>query len=213
MATITSGVQTSLGSMFSVKPWIMVLLVLAAADNFDEPTSLFIPLMHSYNGVDWETRAELKLRLAGERSSSVSYQHRKFEKERLIKQGMYWVGIETERVFLKVALPVCALTSADLHDHLSLHVDFENKQILSINYSGASACTKLTTVALKPSTQVELEHTQLSPKPSFYTKPLTEAEPEPGFLRKYWWAILIGYIFLLRAGGNAPGQPAQQPAS
>lgn len=189
----------------------IILLALAAADKFDEPTTLQVPLLHSYNGVDWEQRGELKVRLSGERSSSVSYQHRKFEKERLNKQGLYWVGIETDRVFLKVALPSCALTTSDLHDHLSLHVDYESNQILSLNYRGASTCSKLTTVALRPSTVVELEHTQLSPKPSFYTKPLTEAEPEPSFIRKYWWVMLIAYIFLLRAGGNAP--PGQQPAS
>jgi hypothetical protein len=192
---------------------IWLLLVLAAADKFEEQATSTLPLMHSYNGVDWEPRGDLKIRFSGERSSSVTYQHRKFEKERLNKGGLYWIGLETDSLFLKYAVPVCALTSADLHDHLSLFVDFETKQVLSLNYRAASSCTKLSTVALKPQTVVELDLPQLSPKPSFYTKPLVEAEPEPSFLRKYWWVFLIFYIFLLKGGGPAPQGGAPQAAS
>ena len=180
----------------------------------DTPQSrqLTLPVYHSYDGVNWETRGELSLTVQEERrrKSQGTLRTSTFEKSKLRQGGMYYVAIGNEdKTRIQTSLPVCYLLGSDLLEKLTIHVDTDTGRIISLAYTDVSPICSSLTSSIRPQTYIEIGSSVQALKPLFTVpKPAKNPEDEPSFFSKYvipiqWWAILLG-VWLLMNSASAP---------
>lgn len=157
----------------------------------DTPQSrqLTLPVYHSYDGVNWETRGELTLTVQEERrrKSQGTLRTHTFEKARLRQGGMYYLAVGNEdKTRIQTSLPACYLLGSDLLEKLTILLDPDTGRIISLAYTELSPICSTITSSVRPQTYIEIGSSVQALKPLFTVpKPVKSSEEEPSFFSKY----------------------------
>lgn len=190
---------------------LLLVAVVCADEDLPSSLNLNIPLLHSYDGINWSERGLISILTQGDkrRKSSVKVKNDKFSKEQLNKEGLYYIGVRAngkEGELIQTAILSCNLIASSLMDDLVIYLDSDSGSVLSLNYKAAYNTCLYATNALKPATTAEIGTARETLRPVFaMKKPVTEEVEQQSFFRKYWWVFLIGF-FLMMSGGQQPQQ-------
>lgn len=175
--------------------------------------NLEFPVEHSYDGVNWEARGVLNVRSTlnvRKQAGNASLKTTKFEKDKLDKNGFYYLRIKSNDRYAQALVPSCQLIASDLQEKIVLFIDSDGS-LLHFNLNGTTRGCRMTTTAYKPKTTIDIG-TQTEAHNIVFPVPKTEADKvaEPGFFRKYWYVfLLIGWMYITKvAGGAQPGGAA-----
>ena len=136
--------------------WQISLLIVLSIGFIDEDDELFgsqtqlklsIPLMHSYDGKDWEERGSITISSQGarRRKPSVSIKNHSFDKGKLDIEGFYYIKLQNPTgSSVMSAVKTCTLIGAELFDSIQLVLNQDTFEVSAVNYSCGTFCAERT---------------------------------------------------------------------